>query len=54
VGTFIKTAFHQFVSREGCLNLAESAMAFAETEGLTAHRDSVRLRYEEGRSNQEQ
>jgi histidinol dehydrogenase/sulfopropanediol 3-dehydrogenase len=46
VGTFIKTAFHQYVSKEGCRNLAESALHFAETEGLFAHRDSVRLRVE--------
>jgi histidinol dehydrogenase/sulfopropanediol 3-dehydrogenase len=44
VGTFIKVPFHQFVSREGCMNLAAPAMHFAETEGLYAHRDSVRLR----------
>ncbi|MDR1352109.1 MAG: histidinol dehydrogenase [Treponema sp.] len=47
-GTFIKTSFHQYVSREGCAALAESAMYFAEIEGLPAHRDSVRLRIEEG------
>lgn len=47
VGTFIKTAFHQFVSREGCMNLAQPCMHFAEVEGLYAHRDSVRLRLEE-------
>jgi histidinol dehydrogenase/sulfopropanediol 3-dehydrogenase len=46
-GTFIKTAFHQYVSREGCKALAPSALYFAETEGLPAHRDSVRLRIEE-------
>jgi histidinol dehydrogenase/sulfopropanediol 3-dehydrogenase len=48
VGAFIKTSFHQYVSREGCAALAESAMSFAEIEGLPAHRDSVRLRIEEG------
>ncbi|MDR0451691.1 MAG: histidinol dehydrogenase [Treponema sp.] len=47
VGTFIKTAFHQYLSREGCAALAESAMGFAEMEGLPAHRESVRLRIEE-------
>ncbi|GHV74328.1 hypothetical protein AGMMS49940_16300 [Spirochaetia bacterium] len=47
VGTFIKAPFHQFVSREGCRNLSVPAMHFAETEGLYAHRDSVRLRVEE-------
>jgi histidinol dehydrogenase/sulfopropanediol 3-dehydrogenase len=44
VGTFIKTPFHQYVSREGFAGLAPSAIHFAETEGLPAHRDSVRLR----------
>lgn len=46
IGTFIKTAFHQFVSEEGCKNLSVPCMHFAETEGLYAHRDSVRLRVE--------
>lgn len=47
VGTFIKTPFHQYVSKQGCINLAERCMKFAEIEGLPAHRDSVRLRIEE-------
>ena len=47
VGTFIKTPFHQFVSKEGCMNLAKACMRFAEVEGLQAHRDSVKLRVEE-------
>lgn len=47
VGTFIKTPFHQFVSKEGCFNLSKPCMRFAEVEGLYAHRDSVRLRVEE-------
>jgi histidinol dehydrogenase/sulfopropanediol 3-dehydrogenase len=47
VGTFIKVPFHQFVSREGCRRLSVPAIHFAETEGLYAHRDSVRLRVEE-------
>jgi histidinol dehydrogenase/sulfopropanediol 3-dehydrogenase len=47
VGTFIKTAFHQYVSRKGCETLAPSAMYIAEMEGLPAHRDSVRFRIEE-------
>ena len=47
VGTFIKTPFHQFVSKEGCRNLAGPCMRFAEVEGLYAHRDSVKLRLEE-------
>jgi len=46
VGTFIKVAFYQFVSEEGCRNLAVPCMHFAEVEGLFAHRDSVRLRVE--------
>ncbi|MDO4960583.1 MAG: histidinol dehydrogenase [Eubacteriales bacterium] len=46
VGTFIKTPFHQFVTKEGCMNLAPATMRFAEVEGLPAHRDSVRLRVE--------
>ncbi|MDR3336215.1 MAG: histidinol dehydrogenase, partial [Treponema sp.] len=44
VGTFIKTSFHQYLSAEGCLNLSIPAMHLAETEGLAAHRDSIRLR----------
>lgn len=47
VGTFIKTPFHQFVSKEGCRNLAEHCMRFAQVEGLQAHHDSVQLRLEE-------
>lgn len=46
VGTFIKTPFHQFVSEQGCLNLAQPTMNFANIEGLPAHRNSVRLRVE--------
>ena len=46
VGTFIKTPFHQFVNKQGCLNLAQPTMNFANIEGLPAHRDSVRLRVE--------
>ena len=44
VGTFIKTAFHQFVSEDGCRNLSAACMRFAEIEGLPGHRDAVRLR----------
>lgn len=47
VGTFIKTPFHQFVTQQGCLNLSQATMHFADVEGLPAHRDSVRLRVEE-------
>lgn len=46
VGTFIKTPFHQFVSKEGCANLAKHCMQLAQVEGLQAHRDSVKLRLE--------
>lgn len=46
VGTFIKTGFHQFVSKTGCMNLSKHCMRFAEVEGLQAHRDSVKLRVE--------
>ncbi|MCD8356488.1 MAG: histidinol dehydrogenase [Clostridia bacterium] len=46
VGTFIKTPFHQFVSKQGCVNLSQPTMHFADVEGLPAHRDSVRLRLE--------
>ena len=45
-GTFINVTFHQFVSRQGCENMAEACMHFAGIEGLSAHRDSVRLRVE--------
>ena len=47
VGTFIKVAFYQFVSKEGCKNLSEACMHFGETEGLYGHRDSVKLRIKE-------
>ena len=46
VGTFIKTAFHQIVTEEGCKALAPYTMHFADVEGLPAHRDSVRARME--------
>ncbi|MEM5779691.1 MAG: histidinol dehydrogenase [Lawsonibacter sp.] len=46
VGTFIKSPFHQFVSKEGCQNLAKHCMHFAQVEGLQAHSDSVKLRLE--------
>ena len=48
VGNFVKTPFHQFISKEGCMNLAPATMRFADIEGLPAHRDSVRLRVEKG------
>lgn len=48
VGTFIKTPFHQFISKEGCMNLSKPCMQFAEVEGLQGHRDSVGLRVARG------
>jgi len=44
VGTFIKTAFVQHISREGCRNLAPTAVAMAETEGLMAHKLTITIR----------
>lgn len=44
VSTFMKTPFHQYVTKEGCMNLAESCIHFADVEGLQAHGDAVRLR----------
>jgi histidinol dehydrogenase/sulfopropanediol 3-dehydrogenase len=48
VGTFLRAAFYQFVSKEGCAALAGPCMRLAETEGLSAHRESARLRIEGG------
>jgi histidinol dehydrogenase/sulfopropanediol 3-dehydrogenase len=45
-GSFLRAAFHQSISKEGCAALAGPCMALAETEGLFAHRESVRLRVE--------
>ena len=44
VGTFIKTAFVQHISKEGCRNLAPTAVAMAETEGLMAHKLTITIR----------
>jgi histidinol dehydrogenase/sulfopropanediol 3-dehydrogenase len=44
VGTFLRAAFYQFMPKEACAALAAPCMALAETEGLSAHRDSVKLR----------
>jgi histidinol dehydrogenase/sulfopropanediol 3-dehydrogenase len=44
VGTFLRAAFYQFVPKEACAALAAPCMTLAETEGLSAHRDSVLLR----------
>lgn len=44
VGTFIKTAFYQKATQQGCKNLAEAAIHLAEIEGLCAHKKSVEIR----------
>jgi histidinol dehydrogenase/sulfopropanediol 3-dehydrogenase len=44
VGSFLRTAFHQFISKKGCGALAAPCAGLAEMEGLFAHRDSVLLR----------
>jgi histidinol dehydrogenase/sulfopropanediol 3-dehydrogenase len=44
VGSFLRTAFHQFISKDGCARLAQPCMNLAETEGLYAHRESVQAR----------
>jgi len=44
VGTFIKTSFHQRISKQGCQNLAETCMHIAGVEGLFAHQKSVKVR----------
>ena len=45
-GTFIKTAFVQHVSRQGCMNLADRCIRLADVEGLMAHKKSVEIRKE--------
>lgn len=47
VGTFLKTAFVQHISKEGCKNLAGACMHLAGVEGLMAHQKSVSLRVAE-------
>lgn len=44
VGTFIKTAFYQKATEDGCRALAEPCMRLAELEGLCAHKESVAIR----------
>ncbi|MDR2342943.1 MAG: histidinol dehydrogenase [Spirochaetaceae bacterium] len=46
VGTFMRAAFHQFISKEGCETLASPCASLAGTEGLFGHRDSVMVRLE--------
>jgi histidinol dehydrogenase/sulfopropanediol 3-dehydrogenase len=48
VGSFLRAAFHQFISKDGCMRLASPCMRLAETEGLYAHRDSVQARLDSG------
>ena len=47
VGTFIKTSFVQYVTKEGMTNLADTCMTMARTEGLHAHELTVKLRLED-------
>ncbi len=44
VGTFLKTAFTQYISEEGCKNLAPTCAQLAGEEGLSAHQKSVLVR----------
>ena len=44
VGTFLKTSFVQYISKEGLQNLADTCMTMAHTEGFAAHEMSVALR----------
>lgn len=44
VGTFLKTSFTQYISKDGCRNLANTCMTLAEAEGLMAHHNSVSVR----------
>lgn len=44
VGTFLKTSFVQYITKEGLQNLSETCMTMAHTEGLAAHEMSVALR----------
>ena len=46
VGTFLKTSFTQHISKQGCQNLSQTCMTLAETEGLMAHHNSVKVRVE--------
>lgn len=44
VGTFLKTSFVQYITKDGLKNLADTCMTMAHTEGLAAHEMSVALR----------
>lgn len=44
VGTFLKTSFEQYITKEGLTNLSKTCMTMAHTEGLAAHEMSVALR----------
>jgi len=44
VGSFLRIQFHQIISPEGCRSLVLPAIDIAETEGLHAHQDSLRVR----------
>ncbi|MCI1857160.1 MAG: histidinol dehydrogenase [Sporolactobacillus sp.] len=44
VGTFLKTAFLQKITEEGCKHLAPACTRLAEVEGLLAHKKSVEMR----------
>lgn len=44
VGTFLKTSFVQYITKEGLKNLSQTCMTMAHTEGLAAHEMSVALR----------
>lgn len=46
VGTFLKTPFHQIITKEACEAMAPACMKFAAVEGLDAHRLSVAMRLE--------
>lgn len=46
VGTFLKTSFVQYITKDGLKNLADTCMTMAHTEGLAAHEMSVKLRME--------
>lgn len=43
-GTFVKTAFIQHVSEQGCKNLSAHCIRLADVEGLMAHKKSVEIR----------
>ncbi|MDR1147561.1 MAG: histidinol dehydrogenase [Spirochaetaceae bacterium] len=43
-GSFLRAAFYQSISKEGCAALAGPCVTLAETEGLFAHRRAVEIR----------